>query len=55
MVIEFRDALAAYGLVPYVNDLLNKVITKKQAANAPAAQIEYIKTKMESSPDKKGF
>ena len=54
MVIEFRDALAAYGLVPYVNNLLTGVIKKKEAASAPAAQIDYIKMKMESG-DKKGF
>lgn len=54
MVIEFRNALAAYGLVPYVNNLLNNVIKKKEAANAPAEQIEYIKAKI-AEEAKKGF
>jgi aminopeptidase N len=54
MVIEFRDAVTAYGLAPYVNNLLTGVIKKKEAASAPAEQIEYIKTKMESG-DKKSF
>ncbi|MBO9198625.1 MULTISPECIES: M1 family metallopeptidase [Niastella] len=54
MVIEFREALAPYGVAPYINDLLNKVIKKKEATGAPAEQIEYIKTKMESE-GKKGF
>ena len=54
MVIEFRDAVTAYGLAPYVNNLLTGVIKKKEAASAPAEQIEYIKTKMETG-DKKGF
>ena len=55
MVIEFRDALAAYGLTPYVNNLLSGVIKKKEATNAPADQIEYIKKKMDATGDKKGF
>jgi len=61
MVIEFRDALAAYGLTPYVNNLLKGVISKKTAASAVAtdktnmqAQIDYINAKIEGG-DKKGF
>jgi aminopeptidase N len=60
MVIEFRDALAAYGLTPFVNNLLKGVITKKTAASAAAAdktgmqeQIDYISAKIEG--DKKSF
>jgi aminopeptidase N len=60
MAIEFRDALAAYGLTPYVNNLLNGVITKKSAASVAASdktsfqeQIDYIKSKIEG--DKKSF
>jgi aminopeptidase N len=62
MVIEFRDALAAYGLVPYVNNLLKGVINKKNAANAATTdkesmkeQIDYINAKIEGGADKKGF
>jgi aminopeptidase N len=61
MVIEFRDALAPYGLVPYVNNLLKGVITKKQAAMSAASdknsyqeQIDYINAKI-AAEDKKGF
>jgi aminopeptidase N len=54
MVIEFRDALAAYGLVPYVNNLLSAVIKKKEATGASAEQIDYIKAKIAEEP-KKGF
>lgn len=61
MVIEFRDALAAYGLTPFVNNLLTGVINKKTAASASAAdktstqeQIDYIKLKI-AGGDKKGF
>lgn len=53
MVIEFRDALAAYGLTPFVNGLLKGVITKKESAKAMAAeksgmqeQIDYINAKI---------
>ncbi|WP_207512590.1 M1 family metallopeptidase [Longitalea luteola] len=60
MVIEFRDALAAYGLTPYVNNLLKGVVMKKNAANVSATdktpikeQIDYINSKIEG--DKKGF
>jgi aminopeptidase N len=60
MVIEFRDALAAYGLTPYVNNLLKGVINKKNAASAAATdktslkeQVDYINAKIEG--DKKGF
>jgi aminopeptidase N len=55
MVIEFRDALAAYGLVPYVNNLLKGVITKKQNATDKTGmqeQIDYINTKIGET---KGF
>ncbi|WP_205514681.1 M1 family metallopeptidase [Longitalea arenae] len=59
-VIEFRDALAAYGLTPYVNNLLKGVVMKKNAANTSATdkspikeQIDYINSKIEG--DKKGF
>lgn len=57
MVIEFRDALAPYGLVPYVNGLLKGVVSKKQAAVASDKsmqdQIDYINSKIEVAP--KGF
>ena len=56
MVIEFRDALAPYGLVPYVNNLLKGVINKKQAAadkTGVQEQVDYINKKMETTP--KGF
>jgi aminopeptidase N len=60
MVIEFRDALAAYGLVPYVNNLLKGVIAKKETAKAMTAekngaqeQIDYINGKIAS--EKKSF
>src|SRR5688572_27583887 len=62
MAIEFRDALAAYGLTPYVNNLLTGVINKKSAASVAASdktnfqeQIDYIKAKIEGGADKKGF
>ena len=61
MVIEFRDALAAYGLVPYVNNLLQGVIAKKNNASAAASdktalkeQVDYINSKI-GTEDKKGF
>ncbi|OQP64208.1 peptidase M1 [Niastella vici] len=60
MVVEFRDALAAYGLTPYVNGLLKGVIDRKNAASATAdktsmkEQIDYINSKMESG-EKKSF
>jgi aminopeptidase N len=53
MVIEFRDALAPYGLMPYVNNLLKGVINKKQAAGNAQDQIDYINKKIETTP--KGF
>jgi aminopeptidase N len=60
MVIEFRDALAAYGLIPYVNGLLKNVIAKKESAKAIATekggmqeQIDYINAKI--ADDKKSF
>jgi len=53
MVIEFRDALAPYGLVPYVNNLLKGVVNKKQAAGNAQDQIDYINKKIETTP--KGF
>jgi aminopeptidase N len=53
MVIEFRDALAAYGLTPYVNGLLKGVVAKKESAKAMTAekggaqeQIDYINGKI---------
>jgi len=62
MAIEFRDALAAYGLTPYVNNLLKGVVNKKTAASAAAAdktdmkaQIDYINSKIEGGAEKKGF
>jgi aminopeptidase N len=62
MVIEFRDALAAYGLTPYVNNLLKGVINKKNAASGAATdktslkeQVDYINAKIEGGADKKGF
>ena len=59
MVIEFRDILAPYGLVPYVNNLLKGVIKKKQTATTQAVdktamqeQIDYINSKI---GEQKGF
>lgn len=50
IVVEFRDALAAYGLTPYVNNLLKGVISKKTGSPEQAA---YIQSKIDG--DKKGF
>jgi Aminopeptidase N len=50
MVVEFRDALAAYGLTPYVNSLLKGVISRKTGSPEQAA---YIQSKIDG--DKKGF
>lgn len=61
LVVEFRDELAPYGAVPYVNGMLKNVINKKNAAFTADAdkakakeQIEYINSKIEGG-DKKGF
>ena len=61
LVVDFRDELAPYGAVPYVNGMLKTVINKKNAnftADADKAkakeQTEYINAKIEGG-DKKGF
>jgi aminopeptidase N len=60
MVVEFREVLAPYGLEPFVNNLLNGMVAKKEKAKGISenktqyqAQIDYIKSKM--SDEKKGF
>lgn len=43
LIVEFRDAIPAeYGIAPYINDLLKKVVEKKSDAN----QINYIRSKI---------
>jgi aminopeptidase N len=61
LVVEFRDELAPYGAVPYVNGMLKNVINKKNAAFTAEAdkakakeQNEYISSKIEGG-DKKSF
>jgi aminopeptidase N len=60
MVVEFREVLAPYGLEPFVNNLLNGMVAKKEKAKGISenktqyqAQIDYIKSKM--GDEKKGF
>jgi len=53
MVVKFRDLIKPYGLEPYVNNLLNGLIAKKEKVKAVSedkapyqAQIDYIKGKI---------
>lgn len=61
LVVDFRDELAPYGAVPFVNNMLQNVINKKNAtftAEADKAkakeQVDYINSKIKGD-DKKGF
>ena len=49
LIVEFRDALPPeYGISPYINNLLNGIVAKKQTAATTGAkeQVEYIKGKV---------
>lgn len=62
MVLKLREQLAPYGYTPVVNGFLQGIVTKKESEKALAAektayqeQIDYIKSKVSSVDDKKGF
>jgi aminopeptidase N len=60
MVVDFRNALEQYGVGPIINNYLQGIINKKEAAKAVASdktnyqeQIDYVKSQM--AAEKKGF
>ena len=49
LITQFRDAIPVeYGISPFINNLLNNIIQKKQGApdNSTTDQVNYIKSKM---------
>jgi aminopeptidase N len=60
LIVDFRNEVEQYGLGPVINNFLNGIITKKEAAKSTASdktnlqeQIDYVKAKV--SQEKKGF
>jgi aminopeptidase N len=60
MVVDFRNALEQYGVGPIINNYLQGIINRKEAAKSVASdktnlqeQIDYVKSQM--GAEKKGF